>query len=1226
MALHNLIKSSELLDKWAVNGLPQGIDAQAEAKKIQSYIDEVKAKNLSFQMMVYFEYRPKLEKGLELLRTASPIVAEKSASEVVSKPTEKKEPATHEKRDSEKPDVGKTPTPSKTESNGSSLVGTIVGGVIAVPKAILWTGPKSILTWAFTSKPTPVEKPEHEKAKPVEVIHTREEISAPEDTSRFQRTERIPVGLHNENGDDCFLNSVRQFTYNTPIAEHVLPTLPKENFPRTLKDCENYHAQRASVPMGGSRTVRNELLPPHMRGGHQDAHEALMQLFLFTDEKKNPLFNRIEGTRTYDLGSLPTGISYDDFTAKAKGYFQIGHQHNSGLNISTDHAAMPLLSIKTEGKKTLRTLQEVWDHHMNPPVQRVVPTTSVDEFGAYLSDSTTITRDMLDSGRIVTDRHGKYKALPDQVGEKFRFVEPPEHLLFSLKRYSRTLGVSTKIGDAVDMDPTFTLDHNHIKGNRAANYQIEAFMVQSGGLSGGHYISYIYDRAGEQWYRCNDSSVNPISTSEAKAAMRTAYSFYAKRVGEPFRSAPRALSTPVEPAPRREVSLSRKKDSTARAPFQFGRVHRIGTSSSRKTFEGTFIVGDLSQNDTLGGEGSANTHATGFLARTLNGSTITKDDIGPLLDQNVQTVRSRYTSSSKAAQQEKALTRIADNFVEELESFVATYKGFQSLSVPSDQLAQFFLTRVKDIGTLYQEQYKVDESSALTKALADLAEKRLTDKMTKDELTAEVKSLLRKDKAAENTGKEDRPSSEMTQVYPAFESAFGNAEYLECETLRLDSDLGMRKVVFQSILTAKREEHLDSNKTSAVGTVFSCNGSSHAIALVKQENGSVLYRIFDSQGNKELTGSTGAFIFETTDETQAAHFLAELVTYLPVEDSAENLNELTTYTFIPAKKESTSVLPAVGSALYNVTAYTLSTGSAILSAPFKGIYYLGTSLVGACRSKPSSPTLSKAVTVKFEHMSKESVGAELARIRSEVVLYLMGDKTSTPSDIARLADALSKVMPEANKYPELATTAASIEKSIKNLGGTVSVSTSPLPRTTHSTPVKVSKSPAVSDPRGMLPFYTGGKANVHGYTLEQILKFSDEEMERHHNFIQWIFPTSRVGVDPQAPLLDRGLISAAKSQTAFRTNMLRSFDKMLSYYGLERKGESVVKAANFQSRKKFWLINGKHNLLRMTRMITSMGDLGLKKEAKAFAECIIGIHERNEISGLGGSVGYWKSA
>lgn len=1196
----NLIQSFTRLDAWVTKGLPkdENFDPKAEAAKIRSTIEDSRSSLTT--MMVYAKHFETFNTGLALLDKAPPLVtSDKAPKKVVPIPT------TTSTRVEE--------TASTTASNEPSVVSHIIGGVIAVPKFLLVTVPASFFQWVTTPKSTPVEIPESTKTKPVEVIHARAEVSTPEDTSRFKRTERPPVGLNNENGNDCFLNAVRQFIYNTPIAEHVLPSLPKTDYPRTLKDCENYHAQTVGTPMGGSRGVRNELLPARMLNGHQDAHEALMQPLFYVNEKTCPLFSRIEGTRTYDLGTLPLGITYDQFGRESKEYFQIGSHHNHGVNVSTDYSGMLSLPIQTEGKQTLKTLQGIWDHYMNPAFRRVTPTTSVDEFGAVLEDSTTITQDMIDSGRVVRNRHGKYKVLPDQVGESFRFVEAPEHLLFSLKRFTRTDDISTKIGDAVEMDPTFTLDRNHIKNGKAADYQIEAFIVQSGGLSVGHYISYIFDRNKNQWYRCNDSSVTPISTSDAKAAMRTAYSFYARRLGAPYNSAQRTVTPHVAP-PRRDVSLMPSKPKT-----HYGLVGKppIRARNTSSTFKGEFTLASVNQRDILDGRDSANAQATGFLAKVLNGKTVTKESLGTLLDENVQTVRN-HSVSSRSSEQEKAQSRVANKFASDIESLVLDYKGCQGAGASREHLAQFLLSRTKEMITQYHKEYHLTEPSALSRQLPVLVENHLEGRMNKDQLVIELRSLLRQDGIATHVA-ETTPSSEMSKVYPSFQSAFGNPEFPVRETCYLDSDSGMRQAVLRSILTARKEEFLDTNKTSAVGTVLSCNGSTHAVALVKQEDDTVLYRIFDSQGSQELTGTSNAFIFETTDETEAAKFLEKLVTYLPVEEetSIEDLNRLSTYTFIPAQEDTSSAWSTVGSSLYNAGALTVSGVYTITTAPFRGLAYLGRSISDTCRSKPKP--ISLPVEVKTDLSSKESVNLEIAKIRSEVVSILMGDKVCSATDAVRLREALDKVTPATLKYPELASSVKDLDRSITDLSRKFSRSYTPITITRPTTTT-------VSDPRGLLPFYTSGKANAHGFTLDQILKFTDSEMEQHHNFIQWIFPTSRIGVDPQAPLLDRRLTAAASSDPTFRKNMLRSFDKMLSYYGLERKGQSVVKAANFSSRQKFWLINGKHNLLRMTRIITSMGDLGLKVEARSFAQCIIAIHEKGEISGLGSSASYWKKA
>jgi len=1196
----NLIQSFTRLDGWVSKGLPKDVnfDPKAEAAKIRSTIEE--ARSSLTTMMVYAKHVETFNTGLALLDKAPPLVTSDKASKKVI-PLPSTASTTVEEK------------PASSASTEPSIASNILGGVIAVPKFLLVTVPTSFFQWATTPKSTPAEEPDGKKPMPAEVIHAREEVSTPEDTSRFKRTDRPPVGLNNENGNDCFLNAVRQFIYNTPIAEHVLPFLPKADYPRTLKDCEDYHAQTVGIPMGGSRGVRNELLPPRMLNGHQDAHEALMQPLYYVNEKTCPLFSRIEGTRTYDLDSLPRGITYDQFGRESKEYFQIGHHHNHGVNVSTDYSGMLLLPIKTEGKQTLKTLQDVWDHYMNPPLGRVTPTTSVDEFGAVLEDSTMITQDMIDSGRVVRNRHGKYKVLPDQVGESFRFIEAPKHLLFSLKRFTRDGNINTKIGDPVEMDPTFTLDRNHIKNGKAADYQIEAFIVQSGGLSGGHYVSYIFDHKKNQWYRCNDSSVTPISTSDAKAAMRTAYSFYARRIDAPYTSAQRSVTTHAAP-PRRDISLMPSKPRT-----HYGLVDKppIRAQTTSTTLTGELTFASVNQRDILEGSDSGDAQATGFLAKVLNGEAVTKESLGTLLDENVQTVRI-HSTSSRSTQQEEAQNRIAGKFASDIASLVLDYKGCQAAGASPEHLAQFLLSRTKEMIAEYHKEYHLTEPSALSRQLPVLVESHLEGRMNKDQLVTELRSLLRQDKVAAHLS-ETSPSSEMSKVYPAFQHTFGNPEFPVRETCYLESDSGMRQAILRSILTARKEEFLDTNKTSAVGTVLSCNGSTHAVALVKQEDNTVLYRIFDSQGNQELTGSPHAFIFETTDESEAAKFLEKLVTYLPVEGeiSIEDLNRLSSYTFIPSENATSSAWSTLGSSLYNAGAFTVSGVYTVTTAPFRGLAYLGRTLSSSCRSKPKP--ISHPVEFKTDFSSKESVNCEIVKIRSEVVSIIMGNKVCSASDAARLRKALDKVTPAALKYPEFATTLKDLDHSITNFSRKFSTTSTPITTTRPTTK-------PVSDPRGLLPFYTGGKANVHGFTLEQILRFNDDEMERHHNFIQWIFPTSRVGVDPQAPLLDRGLITAASSEPAFRKNMLRSFDKMLSYYGLERKGQSVVKAANFTSRQKFWLINGKHNLKRMTRIITSMGDLGLKVEARSFAQCIIGIHEKGEISGLASSASFWKNA
>ena len=41
----------------------------------------------------------------------------------------------------------------------------------------------------------------------------------------------------------------------------------------------------------------------------------------------------------------------------------------------------------------------------------------------------------------------------------------------------------------------------------------------------------------------------------------------------------------------------------------------------------------------------------------------------------------------------------------------------------------------------------------------------------------------------------------------------------------------------------------------------------------------------------------------------------------------------------------------------------------------------------------------------------------------------------------------------------------------------------------------------------IISFLEGASANGDGLTLAQIWEFDDEQIERNHSFIQWIFPT-----------------------------------------------------------------------------------------------------------------------
>jgi hypothetical protein len=141
-------------------------------------------------------------------------------------------------------------------------------------------------------------------------------------------------------------------------------------------------------------------------------------------------------------------------------------------------------------------------------------------------------------------------------------------------------------------------------------------------------------------------------------------------------------------------------------------------------------------------------------------------------------------------------------------------------------------------------------------------------------------------------------------------------------------------------------------------------------------------------------------------------------------------------------------------------------------------------------------------------------------------------------------------------------------------------------------------------------FYSGG-ADDRGRTLEHILKWPDEELEAVHDYIQWMFPTvARSAVNPSAPLVTRATITAFKARPELRDGLLRSLDRMLSFYGLRRSADSGavridIDESRFRDRARVWLRPGNHNHLRLTRMMQSLAALGLMPEARALQHSLL---------------------
>jgi hypothetical protein len=131
----------------------------------------------------------------------------------------------------------------------------------------------------------------------------------------------------------------------------------------------------------------------------------------------------------------------------------------------------------------------------------------------------------------------------------------------------------------------------------------------------------------------------------------------------------------------------------------------------------------------------------------------------------------------------------------------------------------------------------------------------------------------------------------------------------------------------------------------------------------------------------------------------------------------------------------------------------------------------------------------------------------------------------------------------------------------------------------------------------LLEFLGGEGTDGAGRTLDEVLAFDDRALERHHDYIQWLFPLREPsGANPDAPVLTAAEIGAVRASPGLRGAVEKALGRMTRFY-----------AANDH-----WLTAHDHNHLRITRIIRSVGLLLGPQAAERFYN---GISEREARAG-----------
>lgn len=157
----------------------------------------------------------------------------------------------------------------------------------------------------------------------------------------------------------------------------------------------------------------------------------------------------------------------------------------------------------------------------------------------------------------------------------------------------------------------------------------------------------------------------------------------------------------------------------------------------------------------------------------------------------------------------------------------------------------------------------------------------------------------------------------------------------------------------------------------------------------------------------------------------------------------------------------------------------------------------------------------------------------------------------------------------------------------------------------------------------IIDFYANDKENTEGMTLIDYWFWNDNEMEKCHNQMQWLFPLNTTSAyNLNAPILTENDIRLFRSHMLLQKNLLISFRKWMKFCGLQyKKGIIIVDNVNrFHKIIKY----PNHNLLRITRVLLSLHLLGLSVTCHNYFKFLEFTYKDGIVNEE--AFGYWKDA
>ena len=149
----------------------------------------------------------------------------------------------------------------------------------------------------------------------------------------------------------------------------------------------------------------------------------------------------------------------------------------------------------------------------------------------------------------------------------------------------------------------------------------------------------------------------------------------------------------------------------------------------------------------------------------------------------------------------------------------------------------------------------------------------------------------------------------------------------------------------------------------------------------------------------------------------------------------------------------------------------------------------------------------------------------------------------------------------------------------------------------------------------MTNFYEGKTLYVNGKLLSYpiVMNFSLDKLENDHDYIQYLFPISQYSdFYPNAPILTLAQIQTFRKNKEMLAKVKTAFHKMLNFYGVHETKKEIKPVADvkfFNTRLRN-LLNQPHNFQRITRILTFLMLVDLKKEAFKFGTFLCKLYTK----------------